>query len=262
MDQQKTSKHISFANPSPYRTPPLGINCVEYGWGNLARVHAHATDADATGFNVNIDTNTTLTSGGCTWFDEALYDPDYAFGTLDTEEVRSLVNPQKSTSKYIHFSHSFSEPPRIVVWLVGFSINGTSGRNIRIRTYASEVGCDGFRIHIDTWSNTILYWGKVSWIAMPLFKHGVVIGKYSTNDIRNWEDPRLTNSSFTTFGGHAFSKPPKVYTGLASLDLFSEKTLRLKTWCGDVRNYGMSWHIDSWANSILYSAEAAHIAVE
>ena len=136
------------------------------------------------------------------------------------------------------------------------------GTDYRIRVYASEVSGEGFRVHIDTWLDTVLHLAGVSWIAMPLNKSGVAIGYYSTTDIRHWEDPRSDNSSATTFGGYMFSRAPRVYAGLTGFDVKGRANLRLRTRCDDVKDYGLTWHVDTWLDTIMHSAAGAYIAIE
>ena len=262
IQQEKNSKEITFNNPSPYRAPPLGLNCVDVGSGN-ARITTYTSNPNPGGFNIHIDTwgDTKLHTGGCTIFDEALYDLDYSFGSFDTKDVYPADSPQRCSSKYIRFLQLHAEPPRVVVWLTGFDIHGPEGQSYIIRTYASEISRSGFRVHIDTWGDAKLHVGQVHWIVVPLEKPGVVTGKYSTNDIRHWEEPQMTNTDLVTFGGYHFSGPPRVYVGLTSLDVNCGRVLRLATWCDGIEKYGMMWHINSWADTILYSASVAYIAV-
>jgi hypothetical protein len=131
----------------------------------------------------------------------------------------------------------------------------------RVRAYASDADARGFTLHLDTWADTTLWSATASWVAWPAGKAGVAGGSFSTSDVRPWDQPQLLNSKWVDFPAGRFQRPPTVLMALNELDLRQGHGLRVKLSADSVSAEGMNWHIDSWADSVLYSAAASYIAL-
>ena len=251
---------------APFSSPPslaVGLNWLDVAKDGGIRVNAFADKINTTSADVHIDTwaDTTLWSAGCTWFTaSAARDPDFQVGQFSTTQDHPWDKPQVQTSHRINFDRAYGAPPLVVVWLNELDMAADKGW--RIRAYPSDVDAQGFTIHLDTWADTTLWSGTASWIAYPAGKAGVVSGSFSTQDVRPWNQPQLLNEGRVNFPAGAFQGTPTVLIALNSLDFSEEHGLRLKLSADSVSKDGMNWHINSWADSVLYSAAASYIAFE
>jgi len=133
-------------------------------------------------------------------------------------------------------------------------------KNWRVTATATDVTATGFTMHLDTWWDTVLYVATAAWIAYPSDKAGVASGSYSTQDVRPWDKPQLTNSGRINFPAGTFTGNPNVLIAFNSLDIDHSRNLRLKLSADSVSKDGMNWNIDSWYDTILYLAGASYIA--
>ncbi|HKP51471.1 MAG TPA: H-type lectin domain-containing protein [Chloroflexia bacterium] len=255
-------KEIFFANP--YTKPPrlaVGFNWLDIDNGANIRVRAYANQVQTDRFTSHIDAwgDTILYSAGCTWLEMADGDPDFQSGQFGTEDDHPWNQPQLQTSRPITFTRAYSEPPQVVVWLN--QLDMARDRNWRVHIYATNVTATGFTWHIDTWGDSVLYTGIASWIAYPANKANIFSGNCNTEDVRPFNQPQLNNSGRANFGSQVFATPPRILLAINSLDIDCQHNLRLKVSADSITNTGMTWHIDSWADTILYSAVASYIAL-
>ncbi|KAF7561935.1 hypothetical protein G7046_g2230 [Stylonectria norvegica] len=246
-----------------YDKPPslaVGLNWLDVANSANIRVKAFADNITTSSADLHINawSDTTLYSAGCTWFRAAENDPDFQVGEFSTLEDHPWQNPQQKTSRNIQFKRSYSAPPKVVVWLN--QLDMASGKNWRINATTTAVTKAGFTLNLDTWSDTALYAATAAWIAYPADKGGVASGSYNTQDVRPWSKPQLTNGGRANFPAGAFQRAPKVLIAFNSLDISAGNNLRLKLGADSVAQDGMNWHIDSWADTVLYSAGASYIA--
>jgi hypothetical protein len=161
------SVRIDFARP--FVTPPkvvVFLNFIDLGNSRNWRLKTTATDVDANGFTLNIET----------WADTVLYraqagwiaypeDRQHIFSTsVDTEELRPCYYPQLQHSKAITFHGAeFWKNPTVFVALNYLDIDHKA--NLRIRAYVDGVSKTGLVWHIDSWYDTTLYGAGASIIA-------------------------------------------------------------------------------------------------
>ncbi|KZP02339.1 hypothetical protein FIBSPDRAFT_970120, partial [Athelia psychrophila] len=62
------------------------------------------------------------------------------------------------------------------------------------------------------------------------------------------------------FGGTQFWKTPSVFVALNSLDLGCGRNLRLRAFVDNISTSGLTWHIDTWGDSILYIGGISYLA--
>lgn len=60
--------------------------------------------------------------------------------------------------------------------------------------------------------------------------------------------------------GCEFWKKPSVFIALNSLDIGCNANLRVNAYVDNISTTRLVWHIDSWADTVLYSAGATIIA--
>lgn len=259
----ETDKQINFSRA--YTNPPglaVGLNWLDVDKATNIRVVAFADNITKDNFLIHINSwsDTTLNSAGCTWLEVTDGDPDYQIGQFSTEDDHPWNQPQTQTSRQITFPRAFSSAPHVVIWLNKLDMK--YDKNWRIKAYSTDISATSFTLHIDTWGDTVLYCGAASWIAYPSNKALVSSGTYNTTDVRAWNDPQANNSGNVRFKDGTFAGPPRALLGLNSLDLACGHNLRLKASADSITNAGMTWHIDSWGDSVLYSAGVSYIALE
>lgn len=238
----------------------LDVNC-----GHNIRIDTQILNPTQDKFTASISSwsDTELYSGGFNWleipriFQYIPYIPLIQTGTYDTEETRPWNKPQLQNSKSVKFATPYHAPPKVVCFLRYLDLE--KGKNWRIKTYTSNVKSTGFTIHLDSWSNTVMYRAVASWVAYPQDTPGIDSGRFSATDVRPWTKPQHDNSKAVNFS-KVFNKAPKMFIGLDEFDYDAAKNLRLKTSVSNVTPQGFTWHLQSWHDSIMYNAAASYVA--
>jgi hypothetical protein len=161
-----------------------------------------------------------------------------------------LVEPQDPASVRVDFERPFITPPKVVVFLNYIDLDHS--RNWRLKTTATDIDVNGFTLKIETWLDTILYAAQACWIAYPEDREHIFSTSVHTT---NW--PQLRS---ITFNDVEFWKAPSVFIALNYIDIDCKANFRISAYANGVSRAGLVWHIDSWADTILYSAGATIIA--
>jgi len=179
---------------------------------------------------------------------------------LTGEHNRNLyADPTSPASVRINFERPFVTPPKVVVFFNLFDLDRS--KNWRLKTTATNIDVNGFTLNIETWSDTILYAAQVCWIAYPEDREHIFSTSVNTQDVRPWDKPQLKNSKSIDLGNTEFWKTPNVFVAWNQFDLDCKANFRLNAYVDNVTQTGLTWHIDSWADTVLYSAGATIIAV-
>jgi hypothetical protein len=133
--------------------------------------------------------------------------------------------------------------------------------NWRVKVYAKDVRHFGFTLHYDSWDESLLHGVGTLWVAYPADKPGICSGTVSTEDQRPADEPQRYNSGWAGFGEDIFQNTPRVMLGVNSLNFECGRNLRLRVGAENVSPYGMTWHANTWDDSILYSAGISYIAM-
>lgn len=259
-----TSRTVYFT--SPYHTSPglpVGLNMLDMANAEMIRVKALTNNIQNDSFKVSVDAwsaTTKLYSGGCTWLEVEKDDPDFQFGTFNTLDNYHWDNPQKLHTRLVTFPRAYSSPPRVVVWFTILEM--TKEFDWRVKTYETNVTATGFTLHIDSWGDSVLRFATATWVAYTSNKPSISSGKFSTLDARPANAPQSYNNGYVKFDSNVFATPPRVLVALNSLEMSCKFNLRISTKVSDVSAAGMTWHINSWGNSVLYSAGASYIALD
>jgi hypothetical protein len=263
MPQLQNSKSVVFS--PPYATAPtIAMGLTELDVANSAnlRIAASSSGVAGTGFTASLNAwaDTVLYSAGCTWLEVPPGDPDFQIGQFNTQDDHPWNQPKQQTSRRISFAPPYAGGvPNVVVWLN--ELDMANSANARVTAYVTDVDTQGFTVHIDTWADSTLYSGGITWIAYPADKSGVISGTFNTQDVRPWNQPRADTSATIAFPGGGFTAPPRVLVALNTLDVDHGANLRIVASASDITAGGMTWHLDSWADTTLYSAGAAYIAI-
>ncbi|KAG8907396.1 hypothetical protein FRB99_004421 [Tulasnella sp. 403] len=260
--QSQNSKPVTF--PKSFVAPPriaLGLNSLDIGNKANARIRAYTSDISKSGFTAHVDSwaDTTLYAGGFSYLTLSPAHLEYDCGEFSTSEDHPWTNPHVKTARRIDFSCHFITPPKVIVFFTQLDFKGQM--SWRAKTYTSDIDVEGFTIHIDTWADTTLYSATAGWIAYPEDREHVFSGTASTNDIRPWNHPQLTQLKHVNFGNVEFWKYPSIFMAFNELDLNIRANLRLRCYADNISTQGFTWHIDSWADSVLYSAGISYLCV-
>lgn len=200
--------------------------------------------------------NTTLYSAAVDVFALA---PGEQLSFLTGEHMRNLwTNPDDPASVRIDFERRFRTPPKVVVFFN--SIDLDKNRVWRVKTTATDIDEGGFTLNIETWSDTIFYAARVGWIAYPEDYEHIFSTSINTMDVRPWYQPQPTQSREIGFNAVEFWKPPSVFIAFNYLDIDSRANLRVNAYVDCVSTTSLVWHINSWDNTVLYSAGATIVA--
>ncbi|KAN0129025.1 hypothetical protein V8E53_013175 [Lactarius tabidus] len=162
------SVRINFERPFP--TPPnvvVFFNYIDLDRNRNWRLETTATDIDAKGFTLNIETwsNTILYSARVCWvaYPEDL---EHIFSrSVNTKSLRPWDKPQLTQSSEIGFNTvEFWKKPSVFIALNSLDIECRS--NLRLNVYVDEVSTTGLVWHIDSWDKTVLFSAGATIIAL------------------------------------------------------------------------------------------------
>ncbi|KAG0641497.1 hypothetical protein HOY80DRAFT_1111997 [Tuber brumale] len=163
-------------------------------------------------------------------------------GSWNTQEIRPWDRPQLETSKIIAFAKPFVAPPRLPL---GFNyLDISKDANIRAVATASDITKESFKARINTWGDTTLWSAGASWFEVSPGHLEYQTGEFSTEEDHPPNKPQLQTSRRINFD-RPFVTPPnwRVLTEVSGID-----------------TNGFTIHINTWHDSILYSATAGWIA--
>ncbi|PSR76915.1 hypothetical protein EW026_g6083 [Hermanssonia centrifuga] len=252
---------IHFRAPSTSYDILLGINALDMADSTDLSLKCSLLSFADNSARLNLQSwgNTIQYSSGCSWLSVPADDPDFQSGRYYTIDHQQWSKPQVSTR--IVFKRSYPSPPKVVVWLD--TIHTDANTNCRAHVYPSDVATDGFTLHLDTWHDTKLHLAGATWVAHSSDRTDIHSGSFCTEDVKTTAHPQLENSARIAFNGANFSSSPRIFMALNKLDIGRQRNLRVSpVHASDVTNTGMTWHLNSWAETELFSAGASFVAYE
>ena len=184
---------------------------------------------------------------------------DLAIGCLGTAHHwdRHKVPPgAKYSMKHWFDRRSCSIPPRVVTCLNMLDINGRPDNKLRIRSFADCITAEEFTLHIDSWDQTVLHGGRVSWLKLS-DPTDIQCGTFCTKTVRPSNKPG--NVQATVRFDRPFPRPPTVFVGLSGFDVGKNSQIHLYT--SNVGCNGFDIHFDAWDQvTNLHAAQAVWIA--
>lgn len=257
-----TSKVVKFVGKhSAAPMLPTGLTMLDIGSNTSLCVKAYHSHIQKDSCNINLDSwaGTSLYGASCEWLEIGTNDPDWQSGIYDTLEDHPRHEYVMENSRTIHFAHAYSAPPVVVVWLT--ELDMSKDQDWRVKTFATNVMRTGFTIHINTWGDSVLYSGVATWVAYPATRIGVDSGRFRTLDIHSPKKSQYYTTGYKEFKGNVFTSPPRVLVALDSFDISHDRVLRLVAKVSSITATGMTWHLDTWLNTTVYSASASYIAL-
>ena len=250
----------SFNFPRPFIDRPRlahGLRGIDIENNSSIRVSSTIQNLTKSSADCNIVTwgNTTLLNAVADVFALAPGDMDFLTG----EHTRNLWKYSKvPASVRIDFERPFPTPPKVAVFFNCIELERT--RNWRLKTTATDIDVDGFTLHIGTWHDSKVYAARVGWIAYPEDRGQIFSTSVNTADIRPVNKPQLKHSKEISLNSVEFLKTPSVFVALNSIDIDCKANLRINAFVDNVSTTSLIWHIDSWGDTIVYSAGATIIA--
>jgi hypothetical protein len=260
-DKPQPDTHAVVKYPRAFVAPPrLPHGLRELDMDHKANIRVSATvdniKKDSADYHVTSWADTTLYSGIVDSLNLAPGNLEFLTGEHERSPLR---DPKAPSSVRINFERPFVTPPKVVLFFNLLDLD--KNRNFRVKTYATNVDTKGFTLHIETWADTILYTARTCWLAYPEDKQHIFSTSVNTMDVRPWDHPQEKQSKAITFGNVEFYKTPTVFLAMNELDFSHQHNLRVKCYVDNVTKTGLTWHIDSWADTILYSTGMSIIAV-
>lgn len=257
--QPDTFATVTF--PRPFVAPPrLPHGFCELDVANSANIRAKAWIENITKtsgvYHVTSWSDTTLYSGIFDSLNLAPANLEFLTGEYKRDLLADSSSP---ASVRINFERPFVTPPNVVVFFNYIDLDCT--KNWRLKTSASDIDVNGFTLNIETWSDTTLYAAQACWVAYPEDREHIFSTSVNTEDVRPWDKPQLQTSNSINFANTEFWKTPNVFVAWNEFDLDCKANFRLKAYVDNITQTGLTWHLDAWSDTVLYSAGATIIAV-
>ncbi|CAE6491057.1 unnamed protein product [Rhizoctonia solani] len=249
-----------FTTAYPATNFPLGINCVDYDKSKNIRIKSYV---DTVKFQEKDDTFTMkchldawgdsiMYSTGCTWLAH-FNDRAFQSGIADVKPT------QEYTTVNVKFNHEYASPPKVVCWLRAFDLDKDG--DWRIDVTPVDVGTKGCTLKFRQWGTTKSYWIQASWIAYPADRSDIDSGSFDTQEQRDWQKPQHEHQKKVTFS-KKFTRPPVVYFAISRIDETNKGNMRAKSYVKDVTAQGMTVHLDSWHDTVMYTTVGQWIAFQ
>lgn len=181
-------------------------------------------------------------------------------GIFDSTESASstATSPSGGTfTKEVMFSPKFNETPSIALGLSGVEIGPAA--NARVLARIDRVDPNSAVVSVNSWDDTQFQGAQVSWIEAAKDDVDFQIGSFQTWDVHPWSKPQAQTSKKLYFP-QSYSEPPKVLVMLKSFDMKKGFNYRIKAYTTDIKSDSFVIHIDSWDDTVLFSASASWIA--
>ena len=253
----QNSKVIQF-NKGVAGPTSISVGLCELDIGNRTnlRVNAFVDAVTTAGFRINLTSwcDTTLYKCALNWLQLPSDNPVYRCGQFSTMDDHLWSRPQVYTSRRITFSPPFSKPPKVVVFLN--SLDMQASQDCRVVARATGIDETGFTIHLDTEQGSTLYSARAGWIAYPANQEGIFCGTAGVSHPNQHK-----NSGKVEFGTVKFVKNPTVFVGINMLRVAHKANLRISTFVDSVSTTSMTWHIDTWGDTVLNGAGVSYICM-
>lgn len=179
------------------------------------------------------------------------------FATLDTVEVRPWQNTDhRQVSKFTEYPNEsvFNENPQLVEGFNLIDFGHTQTFRVVASADTNALSSRVANLHIDTWGDTKMYTAEADWFYTLPSEQQIQTGKWNVT-----YTSRQENQKWIPFNP-PYSKPPKIIVWIRFLDMAGGRNLRIVASYSDVTNAGFLARLDTWSDSVLYSAGLSWIA--
>lgn len=247
-----------------YPEPPsiaVGLTEVVLSKDFNVRIKAYADRVTQSGFLIHADSwaDSILYSAGASWFEVASTNTEFQVGNFNTLEIHPWNEAKPQNTKRVIFARSFTEPPKVVVWLQGFDMD--KHQDWKIAVHASDVSTEGFNIHISTWGDSTLYSGSACWIAYPADKKGIISGAVDSSLSPDSSSSGQSKGGRVDFPKATFDRNHKVYLALKSFNADHKHDLRLKALAENISKDGFNWKVETGSDSLLNGAGISYVVI-
>ncbi|CEL54673.1 hypothetical protein RSOLAG1IB_07207 [Rhizoctonia solani AG-1 IB] len=241
----------------------LGITLVDFDKSKHIRVKSYL-DTVGSGEDQDTASNSPVVCHLDTWGDSIMYSAECtwfsAFNDHDIQSGTASINPcGEYISVGIDFEREYATIPKVVCWLRALHL-GMAG-DWRIDVTPIDITTKGCKLNFRVWGTTQAHWIEASWIAYSSDRSDVESGEFSTMEQREWTIPQHNHEKKVTFSKN-FEHPPVVYLAINRIDETNDGNLRVKAYVQDVTAQGMSVHLDSWGDTVMYTTVGQWIALQ
>jgi len=193
----------------------------------------------------------------------------YPFQTHDKGELSIDPEIRKGhpltalNSKAVSFVPPHDDPPRIALGFKSLDIGNSA--HIRVRAKAEGVTENDFILNVDTWMDTQLFNATSTWIEFAPSDLDYQLGEFNTLNARGYqlapadEKGIRRDRKHFNFSDGGYSEPPNVIVWLSALDIDKSRNYRVRAIASNVTAKGFDLDIESWLDTILYSATASWV---
>ncbi|KAG0128486.1 hypothetical protein HOY82DRAFT_592817 [Tuber indicum] len=178
-------------------------------------------------------------------------------GSWNTRDAPGRDTHSLETSQIIPFAKPFVSSPKLPFGLNYFDIS--THTNIRVAATTSDITKESFKVSINSWGDTHLVSAGISWLEVSPGHLEYQSGEFSTQQDHPSDKPQTETSRRIIFD-RPFPSPPKVIVFLRQFDMARNPYCRVVTKVSGIDASGFTIHINTWADSILYSTTAGWIA--
>jgi hypothetical protein len=194
--------------------------------------------------------------------DKAMISTIYPFQIRDTGAYSTLTDrpwypPVAMNAKQISFNPTYVNPPRVVVGLAGLDMYQAT--NQRIKVYPDRITDSNFVVHADSWADTQLYSADTTWVEAEDTDFEFQMGTFDTLSLHPWDKPQQKNEARINFST-PYDEAPNVMVWISGFDIAAGHNFRLAVSADAIDKAGFTIHLDTWADCVLYAANASWIA--
>ena len=256
----QSSQLVTFSAPRV----AVGLHLLDMSCDANIRFRIFASDINSDNFKIHFNSwsDSILYQGKASWLRMLGSDLNLLSGYFSTTEDHSRSKPQKitvrkTTVRKINFAHSFSEVPKVIVWVSEVDLDRKHSWHFDAK--ATNITSDDFVLRIEAHDDCILFSATFCWIAHHADLPGMTSGTFSTSDDQATKTKKGYKGEIQF--PQAFDQPPEVIACINSWDFHHGRNIRAKVTTIN-QNTGLSWSLETWGDSDMRSLGGAFIAFD
>lgn len=183
-------------------------------------------------------------------------------GTFNTTNAKTAT-AQSAFTSFVPFTLPFTSPPDILLGLQKLDLK-KGASTLGIDTHASNITARGFTIHASTTRDTTINEAVLQWMAVPrttpAWTTDYQSGHFGTLSARDRSDTgHVLNVGDVKFA-HPYTSPPRVVVWIHAFDFDAGRGWRLHAYPSNIRGAGFTVNVNTWSNTLLYSANVSWVA--